>query len=166
MCTRGSQRIVTSSGCRVWVFERIPRQYYQTDEDKRAAVRGHVGTHPAILEQVASSCGASLRQLADAVHGSRQTMNVVVYCRAGQKRSVALATIMYHCLAGVTGLAPAYPEHLCEGRWFHTCRGVCENCTGALATDIPQRIESVGRAVALFRDSLQALRAKETVEID
>jgi hypothetical protein len=88
-------------------------------------------------------------------------LNVVVYCRAGQKRSVALATIMYHCLAGVTGVAPSYPEHLSEGRWFHTCKGVCEYCRGALATDIPQRIESVGQAVALFRDSL---RAKWTVE--
>jgi hypothetical protein len=32
-----------------------------------------------------------------------QTLNVEVYCRAGQKRSVALATIMYQCLASVTG---------------------------------------------------------------
>ena len=120
------------------------RCFYQWDKRKRDATDDHIGTHPIVLQQVARRHEAfeeHLRQTARAIQGALAvaaspsaavacpSIVLACFCRAGEKRSVSLATLLHHCLrASVPGVVVREPEHLSEWYWWRTCKGMCPLC--------------------------------------
>ena len=116
------------------------------------SVAQHVGTHGAILQKVGFECTPHLREFATAlVHAMRSSteLNVVAYCIGGEKWSVALATVLYHCIKGLVGdsVEPVIPHHICSPTWHRTCRGNCDQCHNGLHTDVVTQAAGVADAV-------------------
>ena len=64
--------------------------------------------------------------------GGLTPVNIVVYCRAGEKRSVAISWLWAEALEMHTGGKMVEPiQHLCKRFWKRrTCAGVgCDECT-------------------------------------
>ncbi len=61
--------------------------------------------------------------------GGAVEMGVGIYCRAGEKRSVALAAFVAHIVRELYGVE-VETAHLSDWFWrFRTCQGKCEECT-------------------------------------
>ncbi len=85
------------------------RRYNTMGTDFSEAVKKHVGTHGAILDKVGYECAEHLQEFAIALVRAvrnRTPLNVVAYCIGGEKWSVALATVLYHCVNGVERSQP------------------------------------------------------------
>ena len=118
------------------------RCFYQWDKKLRDETRDHIGTHPVILEQIVKhkdfddymrqTARAIRSALAVACPSTGETCPEVVvacFCRAGEKRSVGLATLLRHCMRHcVRGALVKEPEHLSEWYWWRTCKGMCARC--------------------------------------
>ncbi len=93
-------------GCRVLArgvspFKTAHRRYDCMDTDLAATGKKHVGTHGAFLLKIGNECSRHLDQFAVQLARAlryRQPLNVVAYCIGGEKWSVALATVLYHCV--------------------------------------------------------------------
>ncbi len=92
-------------GCRVLasgvsLFEITCRRYdCITDTEISATVLKHVGTHATLLQKVRYECTVHLEEFAGVLVSalrSRTPLNVVAFCIGGEKRSVALATVLFH----------------------------------------------------------------------
>ena len=125
------------------------------------SVARHVGTHGAILDKVGYECAEHLQEFAIALVRAvrnRTPLKVVAYCIGGEKWSVALATVLYHCVKGLKGVNPfdpAFPQHLCSSEWHRTCRGVCNLCQNALHSDVIDLNPGLALAVERFNRSFQ-----------
>ena len=73
------------------------------------------------------------------------------WCRAGEKRSVAMALYMWHAISEVAGLQGEL-IHLCDAAWGrYTCAGTCPQCRSPLRRDL-RETEYVRQAIDAFRD--------------
>ena len=150
-------------GCRVLasgvsLFEITCRRYdCIMDTELSATLLKHVGTHGALLQKVGYECIAQLEEFADVLVSalrSRTPLNVVAFCIGGEKWSVALATVLFHCAKGLIDCDPAFPQHLCSCMWHRTCRGNCEFCRNALHSDVVRNNPGVAFAVARCKEIL------------
>ncbi len=124
----------------------------------------HIGLHPTTLERLAThqqfrglwdeitkDVGRSVK---DVLWHGRKEMNIVVYCRSGEMRSVGLARILAHAIDHrqkdqgppvVLGIV----RHLCQSLWKRrTCRGNCQECRDAhlnLPDQVARLIPALGR---------------------
>ncbi len=148
-------------GCRVLArgvssFKTTCRRYDTMEAGLAGTVVEHVGTHGAFLLKIGYECAVQLDQLAVQLaraYRFRTPLNVVAYCIGGEKWSVALATVLYHCvkeLIGANQFEPAFPQHLCSSEWHRTCRGVCNQCRNALGSDVVDNNEGLVWAVEHF----------------
>jgi hypothetical protein len=153
-------------GCRVLArgvssFTIACRRYDTMEAGLAGTVVEHVGTHGAFLLKIGYECAVQLDQFAVQLaraYRFRQPLNVVAYCIGGEKWSVALATVLYHCVKGLKGVNPfdpAFPQHLCSSEWHRTCRGVCNECQNALHSDVIELNPGLALAVERFNRSFQ-----------
>ena len=131
------------------------RRYDTMDAGLSATVAQHVGTHGAFLRKVGYECTEHLREFATALVRALRfstQLNVVAYCIGGEKWSVALATVLYHCIKGLVGVIvdPAFPHHICSSTWHRTCRGNCNLCTNGLHSDVVTQAPGLADAVRRF----------------
>ena len=139
-------------------FKIACRRYDTMDAGLSATVAQHVGTHGAFLRKVGYECTEHLREFATAlVRALRSStqLNVVAYCIGGEKWSVALATVLLHCIKGLVGVDafdPAFPHHLCSSTWHRTCRGDCNLCTNGLHSDVVRDNPGAAFAVGRFNE--------------
>ena len=164
------RRILDMTGCEWRVprpgFPSLCRCYnYAEDQELAGLVKQHIGTHGAMLDMVGRECHDHLESLAIVIADALRfqdpaPLTIVTFCRGGEKRSVALATVMYHCVKAVVGVAPEHPEHMCSQGWHRTCRGNCHMCRNALgrtAADNP----GIVAAVEHFQMVLRSLMPPE-----
>ena len=148
-------------GCRVLArgvssYTIACRRYDTMEAGLAGTVVEHVGTHGAFLLKIGYECAVQLDQLAVQLaraYRFRTPLNVVAYCIGGEKWSVALATVLYHCVKGLKGVNqfdPAFPHHMCSSTWHRTCRGICNQCQNALRSDVIDNNEGVAWAVERF----------------
>ncbi|MCP4244941.1 MAG: hypothetical protein GY772_30745 [bacterium] len=108
------------------------RCYYDFDPSRRTSTDGHIGSHPVLMDGVLKhKCFAGhLRDVARATSISADDPFVVaVYCRAGEKRSVAMSVYVYHWLRYGNGWNGSM-QHLNRWAWqWKTCEGCCAECT-------------------------------------
>ena len=153
-------------GCRVLArgvssFTIACRRYDTMEADLAGTVAEHVGTHGAFLLKIGYECAMQLDQFAvylGRAYRFRTPLNVVAYCIGGEKWSVALATVLYHCvkeLFGANQFEPAFPQHLCSSEWHRTCRGVCKLFQNALHSDVVELNSGLALAVERFNRSFQ-----------
>ena len=115
----------------------------------------HVGTHGRLLTMVGYACIPHLKVFAAALVDAlllRTPLNIVAYCIGGEKWSVALATVMFHCVKGLVDVDPAFPQHMCSSTWHRTCRGNCPLCTNGLRSAVVRNNAGVAFAVSQFSD--------------
>ncbi|MCP4239413.1 MAG: hypothetical protein GY772_02520 [bacterium] len=107
----------------------------------------HIGLHPGTLQRLATHAkfpalwGKIRKNLKLSVEKARaqgrQELNIVVYCRSGEMRSVGLARLLAHALDHRReGQAPPVAlgtvRHLCRSLWKkRTCQGNCYDCRAA-----------------------------------
>ncbi len=99
-----------------------------------AAVRGHIGTHPIVITRLVQN--QSFVQQLQEVHAVVQASlfssgpcMLYLICRAGEIRSVAMATVVSTILRRC-GYAVREPTHLSSWFWrFRTCAGDCPVCS-------------------------------------
>ena len=110
----------------------------------------HVGTHGAILKKVGDECEVHLREFAqalrEAVRRNVTPLNVAAYCIGGEKWSVGLVTVLYHCVKGMGAgviVEPVFPFHTCSEAWPRPCRGDCNMCTSALHSRMSGEIQAL-----------------------
>ena len=128
------------------------RRYDTMDGALKASVAGHVGTHGAFLHRVGRECTDHLRVFATALVSALRSstqLNVVAYCVGGEKWSVALATVLFHCIERLVGVIvdPAFPHHICSSTWHRACRGNCNLCTNGLHSDVVTQTPGLADAV-------------------
>ena len=95
-------------GCRVLArgvspFKTAHRRYDCMDTDLAATGKKHVGTHGAFLLKVGSECIEHLEEFATGLVRAlrcRTSLRVAAYCIGGEEWSVALATVLFHCIKG------------------------------------------------------------------
>jgi len=135
------------------------RCFYEQRSDVRARTRCHIGTHPIIMEGVSQhtqfaamlkDCARQLRHWAS--HRDGNKFVATIFCRAGEKRSVAFATFlaiaMLNC--GVFAGSGCQIFHLSDWYWRrHTCQGICHECRNAMDPAGWQRTDIAG-AVRIF----------------
>ena len=125
-------------------------------EDFSKAVAGHVGTHGTILKKVGDERTEHLREFAQALREAVRhstPLNVAAYCIGGEKWSVGLVTVLYHCVKGMgagVNVEPVFPFHTCSETWNRTCRGNCPLCTNALHSRMSGEIAGIAGAVHRF----------------
>ncbi len=151
-------------GCRVLArgvssFSIACRRYNTMGAGLSDAVKTHVGTHGAFLNKVGYECAEHLQEFAIALVRAvrnRTPLNVVAYCIGGEKWSVALATVLFHCAKGLVGVIvdPALPHHICSSTWHCACRGNCNLCTNGLHSDVvtqtPGHADAVRRSNEIY----------------
>ena len=132
------------------------RRYNTMGAGLSDAVKTHVDTHGDFLSKVGYECAEHLQEFAIALVRAvrnRTPLNVVAYCIGGEKWSVALATVLFHCIRELHGVVdafvPAFPLHLCSSTWYRTCRGDCNLCTNGLRSDVVR--DNPGAAFAVSR---------------
>ena len=77
------------------------------------------------------------------------------WCRAGEKRSVAMALYLWHAISEVAGVQSEL-VHLCDAAWGrYTCAGTCPQCRSPLRLDMRQAPE-VRLAIDAFRSGYAA----------
>ena len=97
-------------------------------------LRGHLGCHPDNMETIVNSATfrrffpVLQRQVIEAVCSGAQQLLIVMVCKSGRHRSVALMEFFHYCLCH-TGLNVRAKYHCSEGRhWQKTCGGACASC--------------------------------------
>ena len=140
------------------------------DTGLSGAVVKHVGTHGAFLHKVGYECAEHLQEFAIArvrAVRNRTPLNVVAYCIGGEKWSVALATVLLHCIKGLHGVVdafdPPFPLHLCSSTWYRTCRGVCIMCNNGLHSTVVCDTPGVAYAVSRFNEIYAAQMGQREV---
>ena len=149
------------------------RRFYEDDDTVRSITTDHIGSHPKLLEGLVNQekdFKAFVRKLAVHVHdhvkvrGVSRTepgpFHIVSWCRAGEKRSVGWAIIMYHCLTSI-GMRSVHPApaimNLCALMWRrHTCNGTCEACANYLSPE-KKNDPSIKLAISLFTEEWRKL---------
>jgi hypothetical protein len=137
-------------------FKIACRCYDTMPEDLSKSVARHVGTHGAILKKVGDECTVHLREFAQALREAVRhstPLNVAAYCIGGEKWSVGLVTVLYHCVKGMgagVNVEPVFPFHTCSEQWHRTCRGNCNMCTNALHSRMSEENTGIADAVQRF----------------
>jgi len=92
-----------------------------------------IATHAMLPQHLQMVCDVLAHAVA--CRSKHPIVNLPVYCRRGEKRSVGLATLLYHCIGQLhhVGVAVDMPRHLSSYFWYHACRGMCEQCRDGLA---------------------------------
>ncbi len=123
------------------------------------ADKSHVGTNARIihsilrhedrLDAVLTSVQDFLEQLSPEEARSRDAAPVLAtWCKSGRHRSVALATILQHCLEACG--ATVELVHLMEWYWRHPQCGMCRECRIDLPDD--ERASALDRALGRWWD--------------
>ena len=143
--------------CRLLFVE--ARCFYEHRGDERAKTNSHIGTHPIIMQGISEhtqfapmlkECARQLREWVYKRDGNRFV--AAVFCRAGEKRSVAfasfLAIAMLEC--GVFGGSGCQIFHLNQWYWRrHTCQGICHECRNIMDPD-KRRRPDIAKVVRIF----------------
>eukprot|EP00435_Cladocopium_sp_Y103_P068333 s119_g31.t1 len=99
------------------------------DPDARRELRGHVGSHPDILAQLAhhEEAAAILQKCLEHAQKYKNAI-IVLYCSSGRHRSVGLSVLVHYGLVSTTGDAP-FLIHCHSPRWSEmSCGGACPKC--------------------------------------
>ena len=135
------------------------RCFYEQRSDVRARTRCHIGTHPIIMQGVAQhnefeprkvACARQFKQWMCQRDGNKFV--AAVFCRAGEKRSVAFATFLAIALleSGVFDRANSNVFHLNSWYWRrNTCEGMCHECRNSMHPQTRQR-HDVAAALRIF----------------
>ena len=135
------------------------RCFYEHRSDVRAMTRSHIGTHPIIMQGVSEhtnfapmlkECARRLQEWQYKRDGNRFV--AAVFCRAGEKRSVAFATFLAIAMlqSGVFGAHDCGIFHLNDWHWRrHTCQGICHECRNIMNSDKWRRPD-IAEAVRIF----------------
>ena len=133
------------------------RDFYDQDASRREQTKAHIGSHHILMSHLVQyrqffgylrGAGACVRR----AEASR-VPNIVfaAWCRAGEKRSVAMAVHLWHAISEVAGLQGEL-IHLCDAAWGrYTCAGTCPQCRSPLRRDM-RETEYVRQAIDAFRD--------------
>ena len=118
------------------------RDFFDRDHGRRQVTWAHIGSHPIIMAHLAEyrQFRNYMRRAATAIRNamSRRQPEVVfaAWCRAGEKRSVAMALHLWHAVAEVTGVESTL-IHSCDGAWGRqTCAGTCPECRSPLRPEM------------------------------
>ena len=97
-------------------------------------LRGHIGCHPDNMDCIVKSTTFRTdfpflqRQVMEAVSSGARRLLIVMVCKSGRHRSVALMEFFRYCLHH-TGLQVQGKFNCSEGRyWQNTCGGRCLSC--------------------------------------
>ena len=122
-----------------------------------SAGQGHLGTHPAnitcFMRDVDSRkyLNTLCRAVADALRTCKKdVLEILVFCKSGRHRSVALAACFQKALASdsrVDGLP--YLEHLSKQAWKHM-RGWCGDCAQCNGYDAQTQIHNIAEFMKRF----------------
>ena len=131
--------------------------FVQHGGDFLEEVRPHIGCHPKMMGRLVDHTMfiSSLRRLRKAVleHDSQQQMVIVAFCRAGEKRSVAWATIAQHILLKSHWVATEGIQHLSRWFWrYNTCQA--QGCALCTTSNVPNK-KTLDKAWQLWRMVLQ-----------
>lgn len=104
-----------------------------------ADTRGHIGTHRLVLERLAQhkqfkpffamALDRIIAWLAAMYHN--EVLHISCFCRSGEKRSVAVASILrWACRETLGMVANTATKHLCAFDWARrgNCQGRCSEC--------------------------------------
>ena len=118
------------------VTQCVPRCFQDYVKGHRQITQNHIGTHPLVMSEMIKhprfrgelgKVTAALRRYMHEGPSDTEPFTVAVFCRAGEKRSVAMATFLYHCLRWGMGMEMVGFHHLTD-IWRGTCRGTCPDC--------------------------------------
>ena len=135
------------------------RCFYERRGTVREMTYNHIGTRPIIMQGVARhnefeprmvACARQLKQWMCQRDGN--TFVAAVFCRAGEKRSVAFATFLAIALleSGVFDTMNSHVFHLNNWYWRrNTCEGTCNECRNSLRPQKRQRPD-VAEALRIF----------------
>ena len=122
-----------------------------------SAGQGHLGTHPANITCFMRDVGSRKylntlrRAVADALRTcTKDVLEILVFCRSGRHRSVALASCFQKALATdsrVDGVP--YLEHLSKQAWKHL-RGWCGDCTQCNGYAAQTQIHNIADIITSF----------------
>ena len=120
------------------------------DAAHNSDLRGHLGCHPDNMNIIVTSRTFQTyfpvlqKQVIEAVISGLQQLLIVMVCKSGRHRSVALMEFFHYCLHH-TGLNVRAKYNCSEGRhWRRTCGGTCEYCCWHNDPhDTPARIKDV-----------------------
>ena len=111
------------------------RVFYDPQE---VDTRGHIGTHKLVLERLAQHkqfqpfFAMALDKIIAwlAVIEDSDVLHISCFCRSGEKRSVAVASILkWACRETLGMVASTATKHLCAFEWARrNCRGQCSEC--------------------------------------
>jgi hypothetical protein len=100
--------------------------------------RKHIGTHRIVLDRLSEHWDFTrffknaFDQIMETISDldNDTTLHLSCFCRSGEKRSVAVATILRRLCVDVLGMVAASPiRHLCSFEWpKRNCGGECEDC--------------------------------------
>ena len=112
----------------------VTRCFTDYSPGHRQISQKHIGTHPVIMHEMSNHprFRGELGNVRDALvsylrAGDAEPFTIAVFCRSGKHRSVAMATLVYHCLHWGMGMELVSFDHLTD-YWRGTCRGTCEEC--------------------------------------
>ena len=135
------------------------RCFHERQSTVREITNAHIGTHPIIMQGVAQhsefeprmvGCARRVKQWM--CHRDGNKFVAAVFCRAGEKRSVAFATFLAIALleSGVFDTMNSHVFHLNSWYWRrHTCEGTCKECRNSLHPQKRQRPD-VAEALRIF----------------
>ena len=132
------------------------RDFFDPSAERRKKTMAHIGTHPIIMTHLVEypklfeymrAAGGCLRK---AVAQQKRDPVFAAWCRAGEKRSVAMALYTWHAISEVAGVQIEL-VHVCDAAWGrHTCAGTCPQCRSPLRLEMRQARE-MRLAIDAFR---------------
>ncbi len=125
------------------------RAFTEFDRDVLQRTRGHLGFHPEVLYRMTKH--PDLPQVFERVATAavnatvQQTeLSIAIFCKVGEMRSVALATLLSVMLRWSGWEQAAEPSHLSKYYWrYRTCQAdpACEFCGGRTRSKMKERAE-------------------------
>jgi hypothetical protein len=120
------------------------------DAARNKELRGHLGCHPDNMDTIVNSAAFRKhfpdlqRQVMEAVCSGAKQILVVMVCKSGRHRSVALCEFFHYCLY-YTGFNVRAKYNCSEGyHWRNTCGGKCASCCWYNGKhDKPARIKDI-----------------------
>ena len=122
--------------CEQWAVVPVDARMIEDPDQTRS--RHHIGTHPAVLASIVHSAqfrgwlDTTMRRLCEALDTDLDTVVLALYCKGGNHRSVACATVLEHLLQATNTSVRMYAilAHLSKPMWQrHRC-GQCVECRG------------------------------------
>ncbi|MCP4241530.1 MAG: hypothetical protein GY772_13295, partial [bacterium] len=144
------------------------RCFTEFDHDVLRRTRGHLGFHPEVLWRMSKH--ADLKRVFDRVATAainatmEQTeLSIAVFCKVGEMRSVALATLLSVMLRWSGWEQAADPAHLSKYYWrYRTCQAdpSCEFCGGRTQSKMRERAEWAAWDLwlPLYQEAMAVLR--------